>query len=444
MPAVKKTSAETQSTGESDTSNPALAAKLSVDTEKIKQSLANHPEAEKIAGVVIGSSRRKISVKPGGQIAQGKNTPETKERPATSPEQNQETTPEAESLDDQSTEPGVADDKPPHGELSKQKETADDSINASLDGEEETTETEVESEAASGFAEALGGKTTGDIAHNKALQRQLYQRQRGTEQLKQQQEDITNDDSEEAEDSEEEAEETANEDDDSSEEDETTDDEGDEDEEATTEESEEAGSGEEAPSEEKSGGEDESAEEPDKEEGEKGDWQKKDQLQAQQADQMAAGDDKEKPAEGADDEADKEKEDEAGSGAPEQAEKTAPKADAGGADAGGSPMKGGFIETLKRIPKGKACTCTGCIGTLFRLFLDWVAAFYVYVALDLLWGEDNTDRCFSCASCCSCLSQLIVLLLPILIPIGIMLYIGTVLNNIIDFDAIFDTITQQF
>ena len=83
----------------------------------------------------------------------------------------------------------------------------------------------------------------------------------------------------------------------------------------------------------------------------------------------------------------------------------------------------GLMATMKRLQNGKACgSPTGCIGTLGRMFLDFVGAFYLYVIGDKTVGKEKTDCCISCGCCCNCLVHILILFAPaiILIFIGAM------------------------
>jgi hypothetical protein len=107
---------------------------------------------------------------------------------------------------------------------------------------------------------------------------------------------------------------------------------------------------------------------------------------------------------------------------------TSPTSGVGGKGIGG--MKGGMMQTLMRIPQGKACTPIGCNATIWRLALDYFAASIAYIVSDMMIKEKWTDRCFCCLTCCSCIQQLIMLLLPLAIPILIILMAGLALSKI--------------
>ena len=100
------------------------------------------------------------------------------------------------------------------------------------------------------------------------------------------------------------------------------------------------------------------------------------------------------------------------------------------------PAQAGPEQTLKRVFQGKCFSCTGCIGILHRLALDFHGASSLYAVLDLLWTDENTDKCFSCACCCNVLSVILVLAAPILIGIGLALLAAKALDSIIDIKTI--------
>lgn len=102
------------------------------------------------------------------------------------------------------------------------------------------------------------------------------------------------------------------------------------------------------------------------------------------------------------------------------------------------PAKAGPEETLKRVFKGKCFSCTGCIGIIYRLILDFNAASSIHALLDMLWTDENTDKCFSCNCCCNVLSVILVLAAPILIAIGLALLAAKALDSLIDIKTIME------
>lgn len=107
---------------------------------------------------------------------------------------------------------------------------------------------------------------------------------------------------------------------------------------------------------------------------------------------------------------------------------------------GQTPEQGiGMIHNTARLLK-KGFSCTGCIGTIIRLVLDYVGAFYVYVFLDGLVKEENTDRIFTGAYCLTMLGQLLVLLSPIIIAVALASAAGYLLNGLVDMDTILNFI----
>jgi hypothetical protein len=122
-------------------------------------------------------------------------------------------------------------------------------------------------------------------------------------------------------------------------------------------------------------------------------------------------------------------------------QKTAQPAPKTGAGNEGQPdlTKVGMIHNFQRLFK-KCTSCTGCIGTIFRLLLDYLGAFYVYVFLDSLIKEENTDRAFTGAYCLTMLAQLLILLSPILIAIALASAAGYLLNGLVDFNTILNFI----
>jgi len=95
----------------------------------------------------------------------------------------------------------------------------------------------------------------------------------------------------------------------------------------------------------------------------------------------------------------------------------------------------GMLKNIFRF-KSKGFSCTGFIGTVYRLMLDYVGGFYVYTFLDSMIQEDNTDRLFTCNCCLNCLSQMLFYLSPILIALALMSAAGYLLNGLIDVNQI--------
>jgi len=100
------------------------------------------------------------------------------------------------------------------------------------------------------------------------------------------------------------------------------------------------------------------------------------------------------------------------------------------------PAQAGPEETLKRVFKGKCFSCTGCLGIIHRFILDFNGASMIYAFLDMLWTDDNTDKCFSCSCCCNVLAMILTILSPILIGIGLALLAAKALGSVIDIDTI--------
>ncbi|MEK7512239.1 MAG: hypothetical protein AAB575_04475 [Patescibacteria group bacterium] len=121
----------------------------------------------------------------------------------------------------------------------------------------------------------------------------------------------------------------------------------------------------------------------------------------------------------------------------QEPKKPAPTAQKAGGEQ--APAGVGMMHNIMRLMK-KGFSVTGCIGTIFRLILDYLGAFYVYVFLDSLIKEDNTDRVFTGAYCLTMLAQLLILLSPILIAVALASAAGYILNGLVDMNTILNFI----